>query len=376
MKRLIAAVALATAFACHAENTLFYGVLDDSLAYVSNQAGHSQTRLSNGALGSSRFGLSVDYPLNQDYRVVGRLEGGFDINTGKLANGGRMFGRQAFAGVQSPYGTITLGRQYDLALDSLIGLSGAGRFGGVAAAHAGEEDNIWGSYSLTGVIKYNSPVFAGFKFAALFGPAGGGSEPSVGSKRSVSASYANDALSSSVFYSRIGQPATTLYDASSMPTAGANFVNPVASPIFRGYVSAKARIEFGGGVNYRWGKALAGFTYTSTRFQDVVPTSSTPLAGTAIIDNYELLATYKLTAAWMLGASCDYTKAPMATYRQWNAGVWYTLSKPVLLYALLYRQQASGIDSTGQRAVAALPYIAASSTGEQAAFKVGMKVSF
>ena len=376
MKRFVAAAALTMALTCHAENAVLYGALDDGLTYTTNQSGHSQVKLTNGGLGSSKFGLLVDFKLDNGYRVIGHLEGGFDINTGKLANGGRVFGRQAFAGVESPYGVVTLGRQYDLVLDSLIGLSGAGRFGGVAASHASDQDNMWGSYSLTGVIKYNSPVFAGFKFAALYGPAGGASESTVGSKHSVSVSYANEALSSSAFYSYIGKPATSLYDAGASPVAGASFVNPIASPIFRGYVSAKALVETGAGVNYRRGQALVGFTYTSTRFEDVVRTSSTPFSGTATFNNYELLATYKLTSAWLLGASYDYTKGQTATYQQWNAGAWYSLSKQVLLYALLYRQQATGVDSTGQLAVAALPYMGPSSTGEQAAARVGMRVTF
>ena len=188
--------------------------------------------------------------------------------------------------------------------------------------------------------------------------------------------YKNEGLSSSLFYSRIGKPATSIYDASASPVAGGSFVNPVASPIFRGYVSAQTLQEIGAGVNYQRGPALVGFTYTSARFQDVLRTSSTPFSGAATFDNYELLATYKLTSAWMLGGSYDYTKGQTATYQQWNAGAWYTLSKQALLYALMYWQQAAGVDSTGHPAVAALPYLASSTTGQQGALRVGVRVTF
>lgn len=376
MKRLVATFALTVALTCHAQNAVFYGVLDDGLTYTTNQSGRSKLNLSNGGLGSSKFGLRAEAKLDGGYRVFGQLEGGFDINTGKLGNGGRLFGRQAYVGVDSPYGVVTLGRQYDLVLDSLIGLSGAGRFGGVLATHASDEDNMWGSYSLSSVVKYNSPVFAGFKLGLLFGPAGGPSDASVGSKHSANVTYKNEGLSSSVFYSRIGKPATSIYDASASPVVGGSFVNPVASPIFRGYVSAQTLQEVGAGVNYQRGPALVGFTYTSTRFQDVLRTSSTPFSGTATFDNYELLATYKLTSAWMLGGSYDYTKGQTATYQQWNAGAWYTLSKQALLYALMYWQQATGVDSTGHPAVAALPYLASSTTGQQGALRVGVRVTF
>ncbi|RQS25467.1 porin, partial [Burkholderia sp. Bp8990] len=76
-------------------------------------------------------------------------------------NGGRLFGRQAYVGMGSPFGTVTMGRQYDLVLDSLIGLSASSRLGGILAAHAADVDNVWGDYSLSNSIKYVSPIYEG-----------------------------------------------------------------------------------------------------------------------------------------------------------------------------------------------------------------------
>ncbi|MGT2492472.1 porin [Cupriavidus basilensis] len=46
------------------------------------------------------------------------LENGFDLDTGKVNQGSRLFGRQAFVGLpRDPYGTLTLGRHQTLLFD-------------------------------------------------------------------------------------------------------------------------------------------------------------------------------------------------------------------------------------------------------------------
>ncbi|RQS14509.1 MFS transporter [Burkholderia sp. Bp8998] len=127
---------------------------------------------------------------------------------------------------------------------------------------------------------------------------------------------------------------------------------------------------------YRVGRALVGFTYTNTRFEDVVRTSSTPFSGTAAFNNFEALATYNLTPAFMLGASYDYTKAESAKYLQLNVGALYNLSKRTLLYATTSWERATGIDSTGKAAVAALTFLTPSSTGGQVAVRAGIRHNF
>jgi predicted porin len=118
-------------------------------------------------LGSTKWGFLINEDLGGGYSTVAGLESGVDINTGKMNNGGRLFGRQAYVGLGSPFGTVLMGRQYDLVLDSLIGLSASGRFNGILATHAADVDNVWGNYSLSNSIKYISPTYAGFKLSGL-----------------------------------------------------------------------------------------------------------------------------------------------------------------------------------------------------------------
>ncbi|RQZ41128.1 porin [Burkholderia sp. Bp9099] len=378
MKKVcLAAMFISAAAGTHAQSTVtLYGTVDDGITYTNNQGGHSNIQASNGALGSSKWGFLTKEDLGGGYSALARLENGFDINRGTMNNGGRLFGRQAYVGMGSPFGTVTMGRQYDLVLDSLIGLSASSRLGGILAAHAADVDNVWGDYSLSNSIKYVSPIYAGFKVSTLFSFGGVSGDFSNGKKESVSLSYAGNALSAAAVFSRIDNPATSIYDASAAPVAGGIFVNPITNPTFSGYTSARALQVAGAGINYRLGQALIGFTYTNTRFENVVRTSSTPFSGTATFNNFEALATYNVTPAFMLGTSYDYTKAETAKYLQLNAGAWYNLSKRTLLYATTSWEHATGIDSTGKAAVAALTFLTPSSTGNQVAVRAGIRHNF
>ncbi|AQH04288.1 porin (plasmid) [Burkholderia sp. KK1] len=378
MKKIcLAAVSISAAMSSHAQNAVtLYGTADDGITYTNNQGGHSNVQASNGALGSSKWGFQIKEDLGGGYSALARLENGFDINSGKLNNGGRLFGRQAYVGVGSPFGTVTMGRQYDLVLDSLIGLSASSRFGGILASHAADVDNVWGNYSLSNSIKYVSLIYGGLKVSALFSFGGVPGDFSNGKKESVSISYAGDALSAAAVFSRINNPATSIYDATAAPVAGGAFANPISNPTFSGYTSAQTLQVAGAGINYRVGQALIGFTYTNTRFENVVRTSSTPFSGTATFNNFEVLATYNLTPAFMLGTSYDYTKAETAKYLQLNAGTWYSLSKRTLLYATTSWERATGIDSTGNAAVAALAFLTPSSSANQVAVRAGIRHNF
>jgi predicted porin len=378
MKRAgVATAIMSTAVVCYAQSSVtLYGAVDDGLTYTNNQGGRHNVQASNGALGSSKWGFLINEDLGGGYSTVARLENGFDINKGTMNNGGRLFGRQAYVGLGSPFGTVLMGRQYDLVLDSLIGLSASSRFGGILATHAADVDNVWGDYSLSNSVKYISPTYAGFKVSGLFSLGGVAGDFSNGKKEAVSISYANNALSASAVFSRINNPATSIYDATANPVAGGTFANPITNPTFSGYTSAHTLQVAGAGVNYRIGVALLGFTYTNTRFEDVVRTSSTPFSGTATFNNYEALATYNVSPAFMVGASYDYTKAETAKYLQLNVGTWYNLSKRTLLYATTSWERATGIDSTGKPAVAALSFLTPSSTSNQVAVRAGIRHVF
>ncbi|MFX1766469.1 porin [Paraburkholderia sp. A1RI-2L] len=116
-RKLHAAIAMLgiglTGSAFAQSSVTLYGIVDQSIRFTnnSNAANDNQVQLTNGAITNSRWGLKGDEDLGAGMKAVFRLESGFDPQTGKLNQGGRLFGRYAYVGLESQYGTVTFGRQ-------------------------------------------------------------------------------------------------------------------------------------------------------------------------------------------------------------------------------------------------------------------------
>ncbi|MCG5072139.1 porin [Paraburkholderia tagetis] len=114
----------------HAQSSItLYGILDSGVEYVSHAAKKGQGslfRLNTGNRINSRWGLTGKEDLGGGLRSIFTLESGIAMNNGTLQQGGRLFGRQAFVGLESDrFGSVMAGRQmtpmyrYFLALDPL-----------------------------------------------------------------------------------------------------------------------------------------------------------------------------------------------------------------------------------------------------------------
>lgn len=127
MKKQMIALAVAGAFvgSAFAANVSVYGVVDTGLVYSQTEFGgtgaadftdgnpgvdkHSFT-MNSGVLAGSRFGLTGTEDLGDGYSVEFKLENGFDSDTGKLGQSGRLFGREARLSLNTPYGQVSFGR--------------------------------------------------------------------------------------------------------------------------------------------------------------------------------------------------------------------------------------------------------------------------
>jgi len=113
--------------AAHAQSSVtLYGLVDDGLNINTNAGGKHLYNVSSGVIQASRWGMRGTEDLGGGLKTVFLLENGFDENTGKLGQGGLEFGRQAYVGLSSDYGSVTLGRQYDSVVDNL-GLLASGQ---------------------------------------------------------------------------------------------------------------------------------------------------------------------------------------------------------------------------------------------------------
>ncbi|REG50869.1 putative porin [Paraburkholderia sp. BL6669N2] len=114
-----AAVVSGTALAMTSEHALaqssitLYGVADVSVRYLTNSNAKNDGRLfmTNGAITNSRWGLRGSEDLGGGMKAVFDLESGINLQDGSASDSQRLFNRNAYVGLSSQYGTLTLGRQ-------------------------------------------------------------------------------------------------------------------------------------------------------------------------------------------------------------------------------------------------------------------------
>ena len=126
MKKLLFASVAMVAFAPSAFaqiNASVYGVADAGLAYHRSDVDRHRVTLESGmASGDSHLGFRGSEKLSGGLTAIFQLENGFGIDTGAAKQGGRIFGRQAWVGLQGDFGTLRLGRQWTplfLAVDAI-----------------------------------------------------------------------------------------------------------------------------------------------------------------------------------------------------------------------------------------------------------------
>jgi len=125
MKLFAAAVAALAAGGAYAQSSVtLYGVVDAGVEYSNHaqqsSSSHGVVRLNSGGMSGSRWGLRGVEDLGGGLKGLFVLESGFNIDTGTSGQSNRLFGRQAFVGLGSQYGQLTLGRHqtpfYDFGL--------------------------------------------------------------------------------------------------------------------------------------------------------------------------------------------------------------------------------------------------------------------
>lgn len=175
-----AAAVAQTSPASPTTSVTLYGVAD---AYLQASDGASRlTRVQSGGLSGSRFGLRGNEDLGGGLRALFTLESGVNLDDG--TNGqGAFWGRQAFVGIGTPYGQVSLGRQYGSTYtvssdfsefsNSAYGASTAviGGFGGYepvrGSANSGTGNG--GPARVNNSLKLESASFGGVRVGALWG---------------------------------------------------------------------------------------------------------------------------------------------------------------------------------------------------------------
>lgn len=93
-----------------------YGLLDEGVEYLSHNAaskGASMMQVGAG-MNTSYFGFRGTEDLGGGLHIIFNLEGGVSPDTGTSLQGGRLFGRQSWVGIEGNWGRLTIGRQYTM----------------------------------------------------------------------------------------------------------------------------------------------------------------------------------------------------------------------------------------------------------------------
>jgi predicted porin len=383
-KSLLALAALGTfAGVAHAQSSVtLYGIVDAGFAYNNNAGGHKLYTTSAGNLQGDRWGLRGTEDLGGGLKALFVLENGFNAFSGKLGQGGDEFGRQAYVGLSSQFGTVTLGRQYDSVVDYTGPFEVGSQWGTFYGAHPGDLDNMNNSNRVNNSIKYTSSNYSGITFGGLYSLGGVAGQFNRNQIWSAGIGYAQGPLTLGAGYLNVKNPNFSFFgnNASSSATGS----NMGASTVYSGYASAKTQQVITAAGAYSFGPATVGATYSNTQFKYLgqgggVGLNPQGLHGNANFNNGEVNFKYQLTPALLLGAAYDYTKGygeNGAKYHQGVIGADYFLSKRTDVYVDGVYQHASGTDSTGHNSVANINGLSASSTQNQVAAIVGIRHKF
>lgn len=215
-KKLIAvavASVVAAPLALAQSNVTIYGIADAAIARTS-ASGHSNFVVSSGNLNGSRLGFKGSENLGNGLKAVFDIEMGYSIDTG-ASGPGTLFGRQAWVGLSSQWGALSLGRQYNPGFfssaryDAMLGtnfspveiLAGAPGVGndvklGSTRLRAG------GSARTNNSIVYDSPNYMGFKGRLIYGAGETANDFNRGRTVALGVDYANGPLAVGYVHSR------------------------------------------------------------------------------------------------------------------------------------------------------------------------------
>ncbi|AHG63777.1 porin [Advenella mimigardefordensis] len=201
MKKSLLSGLVLTAIAglAHAETSVqLYGLVDAGVGYSQTKVSYGdswvKTRdigLVDGIGGTNNWGLKGIEDLGNGTSAIFQLESGFSLGTGHSLSEGTLFDRRALVGLTgADWGTVTLGRQFNVADDILSPLDPFGTNFGQAGVTAGAfGDSV--SANMSDSIKYMSPTWSGFQFGLGYSGRNEKTEYSSGAGRIVDKDTSN-----------------------------------------------------------------------------------------------------------------------------------------------------------------------------------------
>jgi predicted porin len=213
-KTIVAALLAACAQLASAQgnggNVTIYGLFDMAIVRESGGVAGPMTKVTSGNTGGSRLGFKGTEDLGNGLKALFLLENGFQGDTGAAGQGGLIFGRQAYVGLQGGFGTVLIGRQYT---PHYLVQAFADPFG---SGYVGDTKNLLGttgnSFSrMDNTVKYISPVFSGVTVELVAAPGEVAGDSASGRQLGGSLAWANGPLQLRVGYHNRNNDTATLH---------------------------------------------------------------------------------------------------------------------------------------------------------------------
>jgi len=299
MKRKMMAGAAALTLCCgaHAQSGVtLYGILDTGIELVTH-AGPTDDKVVRmpGITGSlpSRWGMRGVEDLGGGYSAIFTLENGFNVRSGDVNQGGRLFGRQAWVGVSNRFGTLSFGRQYTMSYWAIVDADQLGPdiYGGV-----GSLDSYMPNARSDNTVAYKgtfSGVTIGGTYALGRDSAGTGNSPGQGTCAGAIPGNYNACRQWSVLlrYDANAFGVAASYDEQrGGPGAAANLFNGTAPIALTNSGDKDARTQLNGYI--KLGQLKVGGGWLGRRVQTVSPTLAD-----VHTDIFYLTGTYFVTPA-------------------------------------------------------------------------------
>lgn len=344
-----------------------YGIVDLAVTYNSkvatSAAGTTGSKLSmdSGNLLGSRLGFIGSEDLGSGMKAFFQLESGFNADTGALAFSSQtgkndlFFGRRSLVGLSGGFGSVSVGRQYDILTEIGGATTSIADFGTMMQnIHGGLGLDRIGLTLTNNSIKYETPNMNGFAASAIYGFGEQAGNGSAGQAFGIGGKYANGPLFLGLGYyqSKLG---ATPSDAS-FSSIGATSGSPGDTALKTFTLGASYKIGaarfYGAFSQIKLPLALAGTTQALATF---LPTGTQFVMGgsnnnkTNVVDvgiHYVVSGPVSLSAS-IENAKASFVGAGKGRMTQINLGINYAFSKRTDVYALYANSRASSMYSTG-----------------------------
>ena len=189
----VAALAACAGAASAQSGVTIYGTVDAGLVRETGGAAGDVSKLTSGVGTYSRLGFRGVEDLGSGMSAIFTLESGFRVDTGEQAESGNLFNRQAYVGLKSPVGTLTLGRQNTPYHNTLVQVGDP--FGTGFAGTSRNQFPDWGTnVRASNVLMYSAPETMGFSGDIMYSPGEQAGNATAGRQMGASVSFARGPL--------------------------------------------------------------------------------------------------------------------------------------------------------------------------------------